>query len=98
MNLENYDPNKSLVLFGLQDRLQQFIRLYDTNKLPRVTMLSGKKGIGKHTLINHFLYYIFDNKNYDIKSFKLNKNTFFFSTKNIKRFSKYYLPRGKYIQ
>lgn len=86
MNLENYDPNKSLVLFGLQDRLQQFIRLYDTNKLPRVTMLSGKKGIGKHTLINHFLYYIFDNKNYDIKSFKLNKNTFFFQQKTLNVF------------
>ena len=81
MNIENYDPDKSLALFGLHDRLTQFIKLYDTNKLPRVSMLTGKRGIGKYTLINHFLYYVFDNKNYDSKNFKLNENTNFFQQK-----------------
>ena len=35
-------------------------------------MLSGKKGIGKSTLVYHFMNYIFDKKNYDFKK----KNNF----------------------
>ena len=30
-------------------------------------MLTGKKGSGKTTLVNHFLFSIFDNENYDIE-------------------------------
>ena len=30
-------------------------------------MLSGKKGSGKSTLINHLMYYIFDKENYNEK-------------------------------
>ena len=32
-------------------------------------MLSGNKGLGKSTLIKHFLYSIFDTKNYNKKDF-----------------------------
>ena len=31
-------------------------------------MLSGNKGLGKSTLVNHFLYSIFDPKNYDLNN------------------------------
>ena len=41
-------------------------------------MLSGKKGSGKFTLINHFLTYIFDKKSYHLESKKINNQTFFY--------------------
>ena len=40
-------------------------------------MFSGNKGIGKSTLINHFLYSIFDTENYDNKNNTLNENSKF---------------------
>ena len=39
-------------------------------------MISGKKGIGKFTLINHFLNYIFDN-NYNLKDRIIDLNSKF---------------------
>ena len=44
------------------------VEVYEKNKMPKVTMLTGKKGQGKQTLINHFLSYVFDNKNYDLEN------------------------------
>ena len=64
MNLiHKNDPKKSSALFGLQEEFDFLIDLLNTNKLPKILMLSGKKGSGKFTLINHFLNYIFDKKN-----------------------------------
>jgi len=39
--------------------------------------LSGKKGLGKFTLINHLMHVIFDSKNYDEKRYLLNLDTTF---------------------
>ena len=44
MNANEYnDPKKSLVLFGLENKLDFLIKLYNSRKLPRVLMISGKK-------------------------------------------------------
>ena len=32
-----------------------------------VVIVGGSKGIGKATLVNHLMYYFFDNLNYDEK-------------------------------
>ena len=40
-------------------------------------MLSGQKGSGKSTLINHLLFYIFDKNNYDEKIIILTINHHF---------------------
>ena len=40
-------------------------------------MLTGNKGSGKATLVNHFLYSIFDKENYDTKNFLSRGNSFF---------------------
>ena len=41
-------------------------------------MLSGQKGLGKSTLINHLLFYIFDKNNYDVKNYNFdNKSSFY---------------------
>ncbi len=69
---------KNLKLFGLEDKFDFVIRLYELEKLPRVLMLSGKKGIGKSTLVYHFMNYIFDKKNYDLKKKRILSETIFY--------------------
>ena len=75
---EHIDPKNSLNLYGLKDKLDFLIKLHNSKKLPRVLMLTGKKGIGKFTLINHFLSYIYDNENYDRISNSINSKTQFY--------------------
>ena len=75
---EHIDPKNSLNLYGLRDKLDFLIKLHNSKKLPRVLMLTGKKGIGKFTLINHFLNYIYDNENYDRISNSINCKTQFY--------------------
>ena len=44
MSINEYnDPKNSLVLFGLGSKLDFLIELYNSNKLPKVLMISGKK-------------------------------------------------------
>ena len=79
MNINEYnDPKNSLVLFGLGSKLDFLIKLYNSKKLPKVLMISGKKGVGKFTLINHFLNYIYDKDNYDLKNRSINNQTQFY--------------------
>ncbi len=79
MNFYEYNnPKNSLVLFGLERKLNFLIKLFNLNKLPKVLMISGKKGIGKFTLVNHFLTYVFDKDNYDLKNRLINKKTKFY--------------------
>ena len=58
-------PNNSLKLFGLEQDFNFLSSLYLKDKLPKVLMLSGLKGSGKSTLINHLLFFIFDENNYN---------------------------------
>ena len=60
-----FNPINSLQLFGLNQNFKFLSSLYLKNKLPKVLMLSGLKGTGKSTLINHLLFSIFDEENYD---------------------------------
>ena len=75
--LPNYfDPHKSSKLFGLKKEFDFFKSLYLKKSLPRVLMLSGHKGIGKFTLVNHLINFIFNKTNYNdkINEFDLNSN------------------------
>ena len=73
-----FDSKKSSHLFELNDRFDFLKDLYIKNKLPNVLMLSGQKGLGKSTLINHLLFYIFDQNNYDVKNYNFdNKSSFY---------------------
>ena len=63
-----FDSRNSLNLFGLNDEFKLLSNLYLNKKLPKVIMLSGNKGIGKSTLINHLVNSIFDSQNYDSKN------------------------------
>ena len=47
-----------LKLYGLENNLNELIKLYDNKKLPNKILLSGQKGIGKCTLAYHLINYI----------------------------------------
>ena len=70
-----FDTKKSLTLFSLKEDFKFISQLYITKNLPKVLMFTGNKGSGKSTLINHFLYSIFDKDNYDKKTFSISKNS-----------------------
>ncbi len=72
-----FNPIHSLNLFGLKKEFNSLCSLYNKKKLPNVLMLSGSKGSGKSTLVNHFLYYLFDKNNYD------KNNTILLETSNL---------------
>jgi len=70
MNDENfYSPIYSLQLFGLKKYFDEFNFLFNKDCFPKISMLSGKKGIGKFTLVNHLLNSFFDKNNYDFKNY-----------------------------
>ena len=70
-----FNSRNSLNLYGLEKDLNFLSNLYSTKKLPKVLMLSGLKGCGKSTLINHFLFSIFDAANYDKSEFKISDSS-----------------------
>ena len=74
-----FDSKKSFKLFGLSNIFTLLKKLYIKNKLPKVLMLSGKKGSGKSTLVNHFLFSIFDKENYSNDLRELSDNSTFFN-------------------
>ncbi len=61
-----FNAKNSLNLFGLSKDFKFLYLLYEKKKLPKVLLLSGNKGFGKSTLINHFLLSIFDKENYNL--------------------------------
>ncbi len=79
MKFNDYlNPKNSLVLFELGNRLDFFINLYNLNKLPKVLMLTGEKGVGKSTIINHFMIYVYDRNMYDLKENRINNKSDFY--------------------
>ena len=72
-----FETKNSLNLFGLKDNFRFISELYSKKNLPKVLMLTGNKGTGKSTIINHFLYSIFDTDNYNKDTFSLSENSSF---------------------
>ena len=67
MNKEDIlNPLETRKLIGLNSYFDDLLKLYDLKILPKVMLISGKKGLGKFTLINHFLNYVFSKKTYDL--------------------------------
>ena len=73
-----FNTKKTVNLFGVAENFNFIKNLYLENKLPKVLMLTGKKGSGKSTIINHLMYYIFDKDNYDEKNNIINNNSIFY--------------------
>ena len=72
-----FDTKNSLTLFSLRENFKFISQLYSKKNLPKVLMFTGNKGSGKSTLINHFLYSVFDIDNYDKKTCSISMNSIF---------------------
>ena len=70
-----FDSKNTLNLYGLEKDFNFLSSLHTKKKLPKVLMLSGLKGCGKSTLINHFLFSIFDSANYNRKKFSISDSS-----------------------
>ena len=78
MNYPSFFNTKySLNLFNLEENFKFISELYSKKNLPKVLMFTGNKGSGKSTLVNHFLYSIFDKVNYNNKTFTISENSSF---------------------
>ncbi len=80
---ENINPINSLKLISHEKILNELVQLYQIKKLPKVMMFTGNKGIGKFTLINHFLNYIFsinEKTKYNLNDQSINKDSLFYKS------------------
>ena len=81
--MNDLNPINQTKLFGLDNYLNELIRLFKKEKYPNKILFSGQKGIGKCTLAFHFINYILtinqENK-YDIQNFTININSPEFKT------------------
>ena len=73
----NLSPIRQTNLYGLEKEFNEFVRLYEKNRLPNKILLSGQKGIGKSTLFYHLMNYILskdEDYSYNIKNFTIDKD------------------------
>jgi DNA polymerase III delta prime subunit len=78
-----YDPLKTKKLIAHGSLFKELIELHEIEKLPRVMLFTGKKGIGKFTLVNHFLNYVFTKATkhpYSFKKKELDSSSIFYNS------------------
>ena len=83
MSTTSDNPFKSLKLISLDKYFDEMVKLFGSKLLPKVLLLNGKKGIGKFTLVFHFLNYIFsreENYSYDVEKKLINPNSKFYNS------------------
>ena len=74
----NLNPLTQINLFEHKEIFNQLYKLSKNDTLPNKILLSGEKGIGKSTLVNHLINFYLDFNNYDLErnSF-INKSHFY---------------------
>ena len=79
---DTFNPLNSTKLISLDFYLDEMIKIYNLKKFPKVLILNGKKGMGKFTLVLHFLNYIYtqnEKKKYDLKDKIINTESNFYN-------------------
>lgn len=71
MKSDFLNPFNSKYLYKLDKEFLFLSDLFEKNKYPRISMISGEKGIGKSTLIIHVLSYLLDSNNYNKNNFQI---------------------------
>jgi len=74
---DKFSPINSLKLFSLREHFDNFVKLQKNQKLPKIILLTGEKGIGKFTLIFHFINYVLSLNSkhpYDYENLSIDKN------------------------
>ncbi len=78
----NLNLQYSTKLVGLDSYFNEMVNLYENNKFPKVLLMNGKKGVGKFTLIMHFINYVYsksETTRYNLKDKIININSFFYN-------------------
>ena len=75
----NFNPKKTLKLYGHYDNFETLKKLISLDKFPKTLMLTGNKGEGKSTMVNHLMHFFFDEKNYNEKENTVNNKSKFFN-------------------
>ena len=73
MNINSMNKTK---LYGLNNKFNELINLYQNNKFPNKILFSGQKGVGKFTLSYHIINYILsidEDYPYDLNTFSINE-------------------------
>ena len=81
MSITDQRSLQSTKLIALDQYFNEMIKLYDAGLFPKVLLLSGKKGIGKFTLVFHFLNYIYsknEKTHYNTKDKLINLDSSFY--------------------
>ena len=81
-NTDFLNPLNSTQLFSMDKYFDELVHLYQLKKFPRVLLLNGKKGLGKFTLVFHFLNYIFslhERNPYDLETKSINVESVFYN-------------------
>ncbi len=78
MSFEKINPRYSTQLYGLDLEFDNLSNLLLNQKLPKVILLTGQKGVGKSTLINHLILSYFDKDNYNLIEKKIKKESKFY--------------------
>ena len=74
----NFNPKKTTRLFGHEKEFNFLKKIIFSDKFPKTLMLSGNRGVGKSTIVNHLMHYYFDKKTYnENENTIVNKSTFF---------------------
>jgi len=74
---------QSTKLISLDGYFDEMVTLYEKKLFPKVLLLNGKKGIGKFTLVFHFLNYIYsrgEKTSYNIEDKLINKHSNFYNS------------------
>ena len=75
------NPLNSTRLLSMDNYFNEMINLYSLKKFPKVLLLNGKKGIGKFTLVIHFINYIFsqnEKEPYNLNDKTINIDSIFY--------------------
>ena len=83
MLINNQDPFNSTRLIYLDKYFDEMVKLHNSGNLPKVMLLNGKKGIGKFTLVFHFLNYVYsknENTYYNVKDKLINTDSNFYKS------------------
>ena len=70
-------------LIGLDQYFDNMTMLYQSNMFPKILLLNGKKGIGKFTLVFHFLNYVYSHNEktfYNINKKIINSKSVFYNS------------------
>ena len=77
------NPLISTKLISLNFYFNEMLNLYDTKNFPKVLLLNGTKGIGKFTLVIHFLNYIYSKSEktpYNVRDKVINTDSIFYNS------------------